>query len=93
MKQFISLVVLCNCMLYAEAQVSAAIKRNPHVNSESELYTDSFMNLLKAWVMSEVLTEEILVPLYIIMINFMFGIQKRVRLQVVRCRYLVCNKC
>ena len=39
MKQFISLVVLCNCMLYAEAQVSAAMKRNPHVNSESELYT------------------------------------------------------
>ena len=39
MKQFISLVLLCNCMLYAEAQVSAAMKRNPHVNSESELYT------------------------------------------------------
>ena len=39
MKQFISLVVLCNCMLYSEAQVSAAMKRNPHVNSESELYT------------------------------------------------------
>ena len=39
MKRFISLVVLCTCMFDAGAQVSAAMKRNPHVNSESELYT------------------------------------------------------
>ena len=39
MKRFISLVVLCTCMFDVGAQVSAAMKRNPHVNSESELYT------------------------------------------------------
>ena len=39
MKQFINLVVICTCMFDVGAQVSAAMKRNPHVNSESELYT------------------------------------------------------
>ena len=44
--------------------------------------------------MNGALIEEILVRSFIIMINIMFGIQeKRVRLQMVRCRHMVCDKC
>ena len=35
------------------------MKRNPHVNSESELYTRFLYEPVEAWVMGEALTEEI----------------------------------
>jgi hypothetical protein len=39
MKRFISFIILSHYMLFAEAQLSAAMERDPHINSESELYT------------------------------------------------------
>ena len=39
MKRFISFIILSHYMLFAEVQLSAAMERDPHINSESELYT------------------------------------------------------